>query len=47
MKNGTKPLDNNDLAKKQYTDEILGKLGEVLKKCYLKILIVDSQIFQA
>jgi len=30
IKNGTKPLDNNDLATKQYTDEILGKLGEDL-----------------
>jgi len=28
IKNGSKPLGNNDLAMKQYTDEILGKLGE-------------------
>jgi len=32
IKNGTKPLENNDLAKKQYTDEILGKLREDLRK---------------
>jgi len=32
IKNGSKPLDNNDLATKQYTDEILGKLGEDLRK---------------
>jgi len=31
-KNGSKPLDNNDLATKQYTDEILLKLGEDLRK---------------
>jgi len=29
IKNGSKPLDNNDLATKQYTDEILGKLEGV------------------
>jgi len=32
IKNGTKPLDNNDLATKQYIDEILGKLGDDLRK---------------
>jgi len=32
IKNGTKPLHHNDLATKQYTDEILGKLGEDLRK---------------
>jgi len=32
IKNGSRPLDNNDLATKQYTDEILGKLGEKLRK---------------
>jgi len=32
IKNGSKPSDNNDLATKQYTDEILGKLGEDLRK---------------
>jgi len=32
IKNGTKPLDNNDLATKQYTDKILGKLEEDLRK---------------
>jgi len=32
IKNGTKPLDNNDLATKQYTVEIFGKLGEDLRK---------------
>jgi len=32
IKNGSRPLDNNDLATKQYTDEILGKLGEDLRK---------------
>jgi len=32
IKNGSKPLDNNDLATKQYTDEILGNLGEDLRK---------------
>jgi len=31
IKNGTKPLDNNDLATKQYTDKILGKLEEDLR----------------
>jgi len=28
IKNGTNRLDNDDLATKQFTDEILGKLGE-------------------
>jgi len=32
IKKGSKPLDNNDLATKQYTDKILGKLGEDLRK---------------
>jgi len=32
IKNESKPLDNNDLATKQYTDEILEKLGEDLRK---------------
>jgi len=29
---GTKPIDNDDLGTKQYTDDILGKLGEDLRK---------------
>jgi len=29
IKNGSKSLDNDDLATKQYTDEILGKLGKL------------------
>jgi len=32
IKNGSKHLDNKDLATKQHTDEILGKLGEDLRK---------------
>jgi len=32
IKNACKPLDNNDLATNQYTDEIPGKLGEDLRK---------------
>jgi len=32
IKNGTKPLDNDDLRTKQCTVEIIGKLGEDLRK---------------
>jgi len=32
IKNLSKPLNNSDLATKQYTDEILGKLEEDLRK---------------
>jgi len=32
IKSGTKPLDNNDIAMKQYNDEIPGKLGDYLRK---------------
>jgi len=38
IKNGSKPVDNNDLATKQYTDEILGKLGEDLRKIITEIV---------
>jgi len=31
IKNGTKPLENDDLATKQYTDDNIGKLGDLRK----------------